>query len=138
MLTKFNPVSSLRTDFDSQGRFILRNFDRAKPFSSFLPGIVGALGIPMWVFYVNRGQAISSFGIESKDHPFMEYQTANKAYQLTSSLGFRTFLRGQNADQAWEYEPFSPRHKDGVSRDMFVGMNEVEIRETNSGLGLET
>lgn len=138
MLTKSKPVSDTDTNFDSLGRFILRDFDRARPFSSFLPGIAGALGIPMWVFYVNRGQAMASFGVESKDHPVMEYQPANRAYQLTSTLGFRTFLSGRDTSQPWQYEPFSPAQPADVLREMFIGMNEVEIRETNPGLGLET
>jgi len=40
--------------FDSQGRFVLENYASAHPFASFLPGIAGPQGIPMWVFYVNR------------------------------------------------------------------------------------
>src|SRR5258708_36420867 len=112
--TKSKPFADPDTHVDSLGRFILRDFDRAKPFSNFLPGIAGPLGIPMWIFYVNRGQAISSFGVESKDHPLMEYQPANKAYQLTSTLGFRTFLNGQDAYKPWQYEPFSPSNQDEV------------------------
>jgi uncharacterized protein YfaS (alpha-2-macroglobulin family) len=47
----------------------------------------------MWIFYVNRGQAIASFGIESKDKAIMEFQPANKAYRQTALQGFRTFLK---------------------------------------------
>lgn len=126
-----------RSQFDDQGRFIFRSYDRERPFSSFLPGIGGLFGIPMWVFYTNRGQAITSFGVESKDHPIMEFQPANKAYQLTAALGFRTFLRGAD----WFAEPFSPQyagHASAPQRDMYIGMNEVEIVETDPTLGLET
>ena len=52
------------------------------PFASFLPGIAGPLGIPLWAFYVNRGQAMASFGVGSKDAAIMEFQPANKAYQI--------------------------------------------------------
>ena len=58
--------------------------NEAKPFSNFFPGIAGVWGIPMWAFYVNRGQCISSFGIESKDKAILEFQPANKAYRVTS------------------------------------------------------
>ncbi len=122
------------SQFDEQGRFILAAYDQAHPFSSFLPGIGGLLGIPMWVFYTNRGQAITSFGVESKDHPIMEFQPAHKAYQLTATLGFRTFLK---SDQ-WFKEPFSPWDRATPQRTMHVGMNEIEIRETDLDLGLET
>lgn len=122
------------SQFDEHGRFILRSYDQAYPFSSFLPGIGGLHGIPMWVFYANRGQAITSFGVQSKDHPIMEFQPANKAYQLTATLGFRTFLNGDG----WFAEPFSPWNKSRLQRDMHIGMNEVEIREKDLELGLET
>ena len=122
------------SQFDSQGRFIIRSFDQGYPFSSFLPGIGGLLGIPMWVFYSNRGQAITSFGVESKDRPIMEFQPANKAYQLTATLGFRTFLKGDDCFA----EPFSPWNKSHPQRQMYIGMNEIEIRETDLEFGLET
>jgi hypothetical protein len=47
--------------FDDDGRYILRNFDRVKPMSSFLPGVGGLWGVPMWAFYVNRGQGMATF-----------------------------------------------------------------------------
>jgi hypothetical protein len=118
--------------FDGQQRFILKRYDTARPFSSFLPGIAGPLGVPLWVFTVNRGQAIASFGIESKDHPIVEFQPANKAYQLTPYLGFRTFLK----IGAQSYEPFAPATR--IDRHMFVGMNELELQEINPSIGLQT
>jgi hypothetical protein len=121
--------------FDPFGRFILKDYQQARPFSSFLPGIAGTLGIPLWAFYVNRGQVIASFGVESKDRPIMEFQPANKAYQQTSALGFRTFLRWRRGNKTGFYEPFGGQP---AKRVMFIGMNEVEIRETNPALGLET
>ncbi len=123
------------THFDPLGRYRLPNFQQARPFSSFLPGIAGTLGIPLWVFYVNRGQAIAGFGVESKDYPILEFQPASKAYRQTALLGFRTFIRWQRGGQSGFYEPFSGQN---TRREMFTGMNEVEIRETNPELGLET
>jgi hypothetical protein len=120
--------------FDPLGRFILPDFQNARAFSSFLPGIAGTSGVPLWVFYVNRGQVMAGFGVESKDRPILEFQPANKAYQMTDALGFRTFFR---FDQDY-YEPFSGRPSEGVRRTMFTGLNEVEIREIHPGLGLET
>ncbi|MFN2164927.1 MAG: hypothetical protein ACK2U9_01545, partial [Anaerolineae bacterium] len=79
--------------FDEWGRFVLPDYAAKRPFASFLPGIAGLLGIPLWVFYVNRGQAIASFGVENKDNPIMEFEPANKAYQTTPYTGFRTFLK---------------------------------------------
>jgi hypothetical protein len=129
------------------GRFVISDYSARRPFTSFLPGIAGPLGIPLWVFYVNRGQAITSFGVESKDHPIMEFQSANKAYQFTSLTGFRTFLKLRSHlhshNQVQHYEPFTTRPerrslRRTIRQHMFIGMNELELQETNSQLGLQT
>jgi hypothetical protein len=130
--TESEKQTESENQFDAFGRYLLQEYDQGPPFSSFLPGIAGLHGIPMWVFYTNRGQAISGFGVESKDHPIMEFQPANKAYQLTDRLGFRTFLKGDG----WYKEPFSAAEK--LRREMAIGMNEVAIREVDHDLGLET
>ena len=58
-------VKMKRYHFDKQKRFVIDSYDTTRPFASFLPGIAGPMGIPMWVFYVNRGQGITSFGVEN-------------------------------------------------------------------------
>ncbi len=124
---------------DSKNRFIFNQYAESKPFASFLPGIAGPLGIPMWAFYVNRGQAIASFGVESKDAPLMEFQPANKAYQLTPTMGFRTFLKLFRHAETTHYEPFAAwQHEPGIHRWMATGLNELEIEESNPALGLKT
>lgn len=122
----------------SSGRFVHQDFQQKKVFSSFLPGIAGLKGIPMWVFYVNRGQGIAGFGVESKDHPLMEYQCAQRAYQVTAQLGFRTFLKGKRGSQVWNYEPFGASSEKHVKRSMITGLNDLEIEEINDSLGLKT
>lgn len=121
----------------SSGRFVLQDFQQKKAFSSFLPGIAGLRGIPMWVFYVNRGQGIAGFGVESKDHPLMEYQCAQRAYQVAAQLGFRTFLVGTRGSEVWNYEPFGAECGDKVKRTMTTGLNDLEIEEINEELGLQ-
>jgi len=74
-------TSSLEAD-----GFHLTGFNAARPFSSFLPGIAGEYGKPMWVFYANRGQCISSFGVRDRNSAMLEFQPANKAYVLTPLL----------------------------------------------------
>jgi hypothetical protein len=123
--------------FDERGRFVTQDYAASRPFASFLPGIAGPLGIPMWVFYVNRGQAIASFGIESKDSPIMEFQPANRAYQTTPYTGFRTFLKLKRGDEMVMYEPFSPWHSADASK-MFIGMNELELQTTSAAYGIGT
>ena len=51
--------------------FVIENFDKQKSFSSFLPGLAGKKGIPLWTFYVNRGQGIASFGVQDKNSPIL-------------------------------------------------------------------
>ncbi len=124
--------------FDKFGRYVLSDYDRKRPFSSFLPGIAGRWGVPMWVFYVNRGQGIASFGVESKEKPILEFQPANKAYRLTSSVGFRTFIKLQRQTNNTFYEPFAPWSPGQPRRQMHIGMNELELRECHQQIGLDT
>lgn len=124
--------------FDAQDGFVIENYDAAPPFASFLPGIAGPLGVPMWAFYVNRGQAIAGFGVENKDAPIMEFQPANKAYRLTPLLGFRTFLKPRNHPSVPFYEPFAPWSHGRPQRAMHVRLNELMLVEENSQTGLKT
>lgn len=116
--------------FDEKGRFVIENYGKQTTFSSFLPGIGGLYGIPIWCFYVNRGQAVTSFGIQDKDHSIMEFFPAHQAYQTVGSQGFRTFLK---VDGQF-YEAFSV---DAEHTRMYIGMNELEIEEQNRELGLQ-
>ncbi len=127
-----DPQAALRA-----GQFTMQNYPAARPFASFLPGIAGPMGIPMWVFYVNRGQAIASFGIESKDHAILEYQPANKAYQMVAQVGFRTFIKLPGGEQPFLYEPFSPLSQAAGNRpDLHIAANEITLVEENPALGL--
>ena len=82
--------------------FVIENYDKKVPFCSFLPGLTGEKGIPIWSFYVNRGQCVTSFGIDNKHKPIMEFFPANVAYENTAVKGFRTFIR-KNGEY---FEPF--------------------------------
>lgn len=113
---------------DGNGRFIMEDYRSKAPFCSFLPGVSGREGIPLWCYYVNRGQAITSFGVMDKDHAMMEFHPAHTAYQMTERTGFRTFLR---VDRRF-MEPFA---SDAASR-MVMGMNELELHEETEGLSV--
>lgn len=126
--------------FDKLNRYVLEDFDAKPTFSNFLPGVAGYFGKPVWSFYVNRGQGVASFGTESKEFPILEFNSANKAYQLTPFIGFRSFVRGTREFSSFETEPFSPvntRNLEETSdketlkpkRIMFVGSNEMEVQE---------
>lgn len=73
--------------------FTMERYAQKPPFASFLPGIAGLRGIPIWCYYVNRGQGVISFGADNKDHAIMEFLPAHRAYEAAGRRGFRTFLR---------------------------------------------
>lgn len=125
----------------------MEDYDAKSTFSSFLPGVAGYFGKPVWAFYVNRGQAIATFGTESKDFPMLEFNAANKAYQLTPFIGFRTFIRGTRGTSSFQTEPFAPSTSRTMDADedklkpkriLYVGTNEVEIQEIDGAHGLST
>mmetsp|Transcript_52127 Transcript_52127/g.156464 ORF Transcript_52127/g.156464 Transcript_52127/m.156464 type:complete len:1307 (-) Transcript_52127:86-4006(-) len=134
--------------FDDRGRYVLEDFDAKPTFSDFLPGMAGIYGKPVWTLYANRGQCIASFGFKSKNYPIMEFSSANKAYQNTATLGFRTFIQGRRGAHSFFAEPFAPsktRFK-GLpdemhllpKRFMYVGANELQISETDFQTHTET
>ena len=122
--------------------FVIEDYCRARPFASFLPGIAGLWGVPMWAFYVNRGQAIAGFGVQDKDNPIMEFLPANRALRSVSLQGFRTFLKIASPRGPQFYEPFaSARTADGefgrVTRRMRIRMHDLVLEERHARLGLE-
>ena len=125
---------------DKEGNFWIDNYNLAKPFSNFFTGIAGTRGIPMWVFYVNRGQVIASFGTESKDKAIMEFQPANKAYRLTSLQGFRTFLKARRGSKTVYWEPFQnylPGTDFRKFQRMSISPHDLTLTEINLDMGLE-
>lgn len=148
--------------YDSFGRFVLEDYDVKPPFSDFLPGLAGYYGIPLYAFYVNRGQGIASFGFESKDYPIQEFHSANTAYQSAALTGFRTFLQiSRPCRKSFRMEskmgaikliePFSvlqsrfPAHNLAETtaqqlpkRYMYIGANEMQLQEIDLVNGIET
>ncbi len=124
---------------DDNGAFVIEDYQHAKLFADFFPGVSGLYGVPMWAFYVNRGQAISSFGIESKDKAILEFYPANKAYRLSSIRGFRTFLKISDGKKQKFYEPFANSLASAykVHQRMLVTSHDLTIEETNTTLGLK-
>lgn len=100
----------------------IENYGKKSAFASFLPGISGVKGIPIWCYYVNRGQGVVSFGAENKDHAIMEFYPAHQAYQAVKVTGFRTFVKKDGA----VLEPF---HDETVSHKMTISMNGLAIEE---------
>jgi hypothetical protein len=133
---------STKTDYQltKTGDFVITNYNSAKLFSSFFPGVAGKNGIPMWVFYVNRGQGICSMGVEGKHHPIMEFLPANRAYQLVSSQGFRTFVKFPERTDIPFYEPFQNHLRDADierTQQMRITPEALTLVEENKALGLQ-
>jgi hypothetical protein len=149
--------------FDEMGRYIVEDYDAQTPFADFLPGLAGVYGKPLYAFFVNRGQAVASFGVESKQTPILEFSSANVAYQNTPFVGFRTFLQGTRGEQSILVEPFSPFTtcypptsvpsrvigaslmarpepvvKTNNKRNLYSGENEMQIQEIDFENHLET
>lgn len=112
-------------------KFHIKEYEKQPAFSSFLPGLAGIKGIPLWVFYTNRGQGINSFGIHHKGNAIMEFNPANTAYENTPLKGFRTFLRVNGV----YHEPFL-LCSENSERTMSVEKNRLVISEDNKALGL--
>lgn len=112
--------------------FIVENFDKKKTFSSFLPGLAGKKGIPLWAFYVNRGQGITSFGLQDKNSPILEFSPAVTAYQTVGVNGFRTFVKIDG-----KVNEFFKENNLDVKRKMKIKRSEFTIEEVNYSLGVK-
>jgi hypothetical protein len=103
--------------------FVIHDYQKQKSFSSFLPGIAGLQGLPMWAFYVNRGQALSSFGVRDKNGAITEFYPANLAYAYVHQHGFRTFIK---LDQE-VFECFQEKHS--THQTMTISGHELILEE---------
>lgn len=125
---------------NAEGEFVIEDYNRKKPFSSFLPAVAGLYGKPMWVYYVNRGQCIATFGVNNKDCSIMEFQPANKAYRQTALQGFRTFLKLTKKDGSQLiYEPFQhTAEKTDINQNMRITSYDFKLEDINETLGIKT
>lgn len=112
--------------------YVIEGFDELPTFSSFLPGLAGIKGIPIWVYYTNRGQGINSFGIHNKSNAIMEFNPANTAYENTAIKGFRTFIK---CDGIY-FEPFFTLDE-SAKRNLYIRKNSIVLEEINSRFGIK-
>lgn len=124
---------SINYSLNKNGEFIIENYDKAKTFASFLPGVAGIDGIPMWSFYVNRGQCMGSFGVKDKNSTIMEFFPANVLYKNVELQSFRTFIKYDNNI----HEIFSSTSKDDTRRTMGIEKNIIWIEEVNKSIGIK-
>ncbi|MVX63965.1 hypothetical protein GKZ28_09695 [Clostridium chromiireducens] len=132
-----NEKNEIKKDYiDELGFYVIEDYDKKAPFASFLSAIVGVEGIPMWSFYVNRGQAMSSIGIRDKSNCIMEFFPANEAYKMVYSNGFRTFIKVRRNKEEFIFEPFSMTTNESIKRTIKIKNNELRLVEINSELNL--
>ncbi|MDF3130133.1 hypothetical protein P0Y35_13075 [Kiritimatiellaeota bacterium B1221] len=113
----------------------MTSFDRSAPYSSFLPGIAGLYGKPLWLYFVNRGQAVACFGTQDKDHAIMPFQSAFLHQARVEQEGFRTLVRWQEADEWRFYEPF--RAAEEAERSLDTTPSRLFLSEEANGLGMD-
>ncbi|PXW90958.1 hypothetical protein DES38_10790 [Streptohalobacillus salinus] len=116
--------------------FQIQQYQQKATFSSFLPGIAGVDGIPMWAFYVNRGQGIASFGVQDKDHAIMEFLPADKSYQFVQVQGFRTFIKIIEDGSEVVVEPFS-NQQTTPTETMYISENKLMLEYVDEVLQLK-
>ena len=107
----------------------INNYQIKKPFTSFLPGIAGLFGKPLWTFYTNRGQLITSFGYADKNRAILEFFPANASYMYERVIGFKTFVKVDG-----NYYSFF--NEANVNQNLFISKDKVSIEEFNEKLGL--
>lgn len=104
--------------------FVIEDYQNAKTFSSFLPGVAGEDGKPLWAFYATIGQVMAGFGVNDKNTPITPFDSANLAYQNIGLRSFRTFYR-VNRDV---YAPFA---KKDATQTLRVDKAQIVISEQN-------
>ena len=108
----------------------IKNYQTKKPFTSFLPGIAGQFGKPLWTFYTNRGQLMMSFGYQDKNGAILEFYPANLAYMYEKINGFKTFVKLDNNYYSFFKEP-------NDFQTLFIEKDKVTIEEVNETLKLK-
>ena len=103
--------------------FVIEDFQKAKRFTSFFPGIAGVEGKPLWAFYTNVGQCIGGFGVNTKETPIAPFDSELLAYQNIPLKSFRTFIRVDGKD----YSPFfSKNYKE---RNLIINKSIIILEE---------
>ncbi len=124
------PTLDLHREVDVARRIDeVENYNWADPFSNFFPGIAGNRGIPLWLYYVSRGQAVSSFGVRDKDGQILEFYSFNKAVMRVAREGFRTFVR---LDGGEVYEPFQKTSDARIRQQLVVSAAELHVPQARS------
>lgn len=118
-----------------EGLFLVEDYNWKPSFSNFLPGIAGKTGIPLWAYYVSRGQCLCSAGVRDKDNQILEFLSFNRALQVVGQQGFRTFIRTGGGKI---HEPFQKSRDRNIRQTLAVASSELTLTERAPRRGLET
>ncbi|MFW5878630.1 MAG: hypothetical protein ACOCVR_02325, partial [Myxococcota bacterium] len=124
---------TVRYDLDDDNRFIIESYNWAKAFSNFFPGIAGKWGVPLWAYYVSKGQAVCSVGFRDKNAQILEFDSFNKATLHAPQQGYRTFLKVDGR----LHEAFRRTRNTRVHQRMAISAGELELLERNEAAGYE-
>lgn len=113
--------------FLKNNTFTIKDYENCKTFASFLPALAGKDGKPLWVFFTNLAQGVSSFGVNSKDTPIIPFESATLAYQNIANKSFRSFLKIDGKT----YTPFYKYRE--RTRDMSINLASFSIKERGNG-----
>ena len=83
----------MEEEYGQSKKFLIENYGKKEHVCKLSSRHSGEKGIPIWCYYVNRGQCVVSFGVDNKDHSIMEFYPAHQAYQNVKTTGFRTFVK---------------------------------------------
>ncbi len=124
---------TVRYRLDADDRFIIEGYNWAKAFSNFFPGIAGKWGVPLWAYYVSKGQAVCSVGYRDKNGQILEFDSFNKASLRVPQEGYRTFLRLDGK----LHEAFRRTRDTSIHQQMAISPGELELVERNEAAGYE-
>lgn len=113
--------------FLKNNTFTIKDYENCKTFASFLPALAGKDGKPLWVFFTNLAQGVSSFGVNSKDTPIIPFESATLAYQNIANKSFRSFLKIDGR----MYSPFYKYRE--RPRDMVINIASFSVKERGNG-----
>lgn len=112
------------------GKFVIKDYQNAKTFSSFLPAIAGVKGKPLWAFYANVGQVMAGFGVTSKETPITPFDSATLAYMNLSTRSFRTIVRVDKNI----YQPFFEAKE---SQSLEISNTDITIKDKEESFKYE-
>ncbi len=120
-------VSRMVEYYFSDDSFVIKDYQNAKKFCSFLPALAGEDGKPLWAFFANVGQCMGGFGANSKDTPMTPFDSAVSAYQNIPSKSFRTFIKIDGVN----YQPFFDDNRS--ERALIIKKSQFSIVEKVEG-----